>query len=143
MDSSSKKKVHITDDQEKRTFTSNLDQEDYQFQKRLPPTFPRRKNDVYINQKSPFIAQFSKCKSLLSNGEKEICIHGLGASVNTAVNLALQLKSYFLDTVVLDTNTSTVNLVDDYIPTTNKGRHRTEYRKNSAILIKIRHVTNS
>lgn len=117
--------------------------EDYRFAKRLPPTFPRRRNDVYINQKSPFIVQFNKCKSLLSNGEKEICIHGLGASVNTAVNLALQLKSFFLDTVVLDSNTSTVNLVDDFIPTTNRGKCKTETRKNSAIHITIRHVTNS
>lgn len=120
---------------------SDLDVEEYRFQKRLPPTFPRHKNDVYINHKSPFIAQFNKCKSLLSNGDKEICIHGLGASVNTAINLALQLKSYFLDTVVLDTNTSTVNLVDDFIPTTNKGKYRTEFRKNSAVHIKIRYVT--
>lgn len=122
---------------------SNLELEEYQIIKRLPPTFPRRKNDVFINQKSPFIAQFNKCKSLISNGEMEICIHGLGASVNTAVNLALQLKAYFLDTVVLHTNTSTVTLVDDYIPSSNKGKYRTEYRKNSAIHITVRLVKNS
>lgn len=122
---------------------SNLETEDYRIQKRLPPTFPRRKNDVFVNQKSPFIAQFNKCKSLLSNGEKEICIHGLGASVNTAVNLALQIKSYFLDTVELDTNTSTVTLVDDFIPTTDKRKYHTEYRKNSAIHIKVKYVVNA
>lgn len=119
---------------------TDIDPEEYQIIKRLPPTFPRRKNDVFINQKSPFIAQFNKCKSLISNGEKEICIHGLGASVNTAVNLALQLKAYFLDTVVLHPNTSTVTLVDDYIPSSNKGKYRTEYRKNSAIHITVRLV---
>ena len=120
----------------------NVETEDYQILKRLPPTFPRRKNDVFINQKSPFIAQFNKCKSLISNGEKEICIHGLGASVNTAVNLALQLKAYFLGTVALDTNTSTVTLVDDYLPSSNKGKYRTEYRKNSAIHITVRLVNS-
>lgn len=121
----------------------NPESEDYQIVKRLPPTFPRRKNDVFVNQKSSFIAQFNKCKSLITNGEKEMCIHGLGASVNTAVNLALQLKSYFLDTIVLDTNTSTVTLVDDYIPSSNKGKYRTEFRKNSAIHITVRNVNSS
>ncbi|KFM66911.1 Ribonuclease P protein subunit p20, partial [Stegodyphus mimosarum] len=106
------------------------------FEKRLPATFPRRKNDVYINQKSNFIAQFNKCKSMLANEEKEIVIHGLGAAVNTAVNLALQLKSSFSESnLTLEASTSTVDLVDDMI---SEDGHRFQYRKNSAIHIKIK-----
>lgn len=38
-------------------------------------------------------------------------IHGMGAAVNRAVNLALQIESKFLGTVQLSVNTSTTTLV--------------------------------
>lgn len=119
---------------------SNADA-DYLFAKRTNPKLPKNRNDVYVNQKSSFIAQFNKCKTLLSS-EKEICIHGLGAAVNTAVNLALQLKTFYLETVTLETTTSTVELLDDFIPRTPVGRQRTVKRKNSAIHIKIKQVSD-
>nr|XP_015916314.1 ribonuclease P protein subunit p20 [Parasteatoda tepidariorum] len=113
--------------------------DDYLFQKRLPPSLPRRPNDVYVNQKTPFIAQFNKCKTLLSK-EKEIHIHGLGAAVNTAVNLALQLKTFYLNTIVLDTTTSSVELIDDFTPLNGKFKPKTNTRKNSVIHIKLTNV---
>lgn len=113
---------------------------DYLFTKRYPK-LPKSRSDVYVNQKSSFIAQFNKCKTLLSS-EKEICIHGLGAAVNTAVNLALQLKTFYLETVTLETTTSTVELLDDFTPQTPVGRHRAVKRRNSAIHIKIKQVSD-
>ncbi|KAG8200246.1 hypothetical protein JTE90_021901 [Oedothorax gibbosus] len=118
----------------------SVDDPDYLFTKRLPPKLPKSRSDVYVNQKSSFVAQFNKCKSLLSS-EKEIRIHGLGAAVNTAVNLALQLKTFYLETVTLEATTSTVDLIDDFTPRTPVGRHRTVKRKNSAIHIKMKQVS--
>ncbi|KAF8763572.1 ribonuclease P protein subunit p20-like [Argiope bruennichi] len=113
---------------------------DYRIERRPTPRLPKRKNDVYVNQKTPFMGQFNKCKSLLNN-EKEIIIHGLGAAVNTAVNLALQLKTFYSDTVTLEATTSTVDLIDDHH--FSSGDYRAESRKNSAIHIKLAHVTAS
>ncbi|CAL1262777.1 unnamed protein product [Larinioides sclopetarius] len=130
-------------DREMRTPRSNREESfdsDYRIERRPTPRLPKRKNDVYVNQKTPFIGQFNKCKSLL-NSEKEIIIHGLGAAVNTAVNLALQLKSFYSDAVALEATTSTVDLIDDHH--SSSGDHRAENRKNSAIHIKLAYVTTS
>jgi ribonuclease P/MRP protein subunit RPP20 len=110
---------------------------DYILRKRLPPRLPRRNNDIYITNKSnhqvcicrihPIIedlriftmtnhvfhvqGQLSRCEKLLNDGESDIVIHGLGAAVPRAVNLALQLKAKHLGTVEVAVNTSTVDVV--------------------------------
>ena len=58
-------------------------------------------------------SELSKCQKILEDGEKEVFIHGMGAAVNRAVNLALQLESKFLGTVQLTVNTSTTTLVGE------------------------------
>lgn len=62
--------------------------------------------------------QLSRCEKLLNDGESEIVIHGLGAAVPRAVNLALHLKSKHLGTIEVAVNTSTVDIVGGYIPYT-------------------------
>ncbi|GFT82202.1 ribonuclease P protein subunit p20 [Nephila pilipes] len=110
---------------------------DYRIERRITPRLPKRKNDVYVNQKTSFVGQLNKCKSLLLS-EKEIHIHGLGAAVNTAVNLALQLKSFYMNTITLEATTSTVDLIDDH-HSLSTG-HSVENRRNSAIHIKLAQV---
>ncbi|GFU32177.1 ribonuclease P protein subunit p20 [Trichonephila clavipes] len=112
----------------------------YRIERRLTPRLPKRKNVFYVNQKTSFMGQFNKCKSLLAS-ETEIHVHGLGASVNTAVNLALQLKSFYADNITLEATTSTVDLIDDHHSPQNG--HRVENRKNSAIHIKIAQMAAS
>lgn len=51
---------------------------------------------------------------LLESGQNEIIIHGLGAAVTIAVNIALQLQDKFHGTVKLAVNTSTVDIVGKY-----------------------------
>ncbi|KAJ4442700.1 hypothetical protein ANN_04289 [Periplaneta americana] len=82
--------------------------------KRLPPRLPRRNNDVYITNKSNYQGQLSRCEKLLNDGESEIVIHGLGAAVPRAVNLALHLKSKHLGTIEVAVNTSTVDIVANH-----------------------------
>ncbi|XP_047121506.1 ribonuclease P protein subunit p20-like isoform X1 [Schistocerca piceifrons] len=84
---------------------------DHVLRKRLPPRLPRRKQDIYITNKSNYKGQLARSEKLLESGEPEIVIHGLGAAVTRAVNLALQLKEKFLGTVELSVNTSTVDIV--------------------------------
>lgn len=69
-----------------------FDPEEYTLRKRLPRRLPKRRNDVYVNMKTNFKAQLSRCEKLINNGENELFIHGLGNACNRAINLALQLK---------------------------------------------------
>ncbi|GFS32074.1 ribonuclease P protein subunit p20 [Trichonephila inaurata madagascariensis] len=109
----------------------------YRIERRLTPRLPKRKMAFFFNQKNPFLGNST---GFLAS-ETEIHVHGLGASVNTAVNLALQLKSFYADTITLEATTSTVDLIDDHHSPQNG--HRVENRKNSAIHIKIAQMATS
>jgi ribonuclease P/MRP protein subunit RPP20 len=114
-----------------------LDQEEYTLRKRLPRKFPKRKTDVYVNRKTDFKAQIARCMKLLESGNNEIYIHGLGAAVNRAINLALQIKKTGLGTIDLAANTSTVELTDDFEPEKDDLEPETRSRNNSAIHIRV------
>jgi len=45
-----------------------------------------------VNRKTDFAAQLERCQKLLDSSEQEVRIHGLGAAINRAINLALQLE---------------------------------------------------
>lgn len=110
---------------------------DHVLRKRLPPRLPRRKQDIYITNKSNYKGQLARSEKLLESGEPEIVIHGLGAAVTRAVNLALQLKEKFLGTVELSVNTSTVDIVDDLEPLEDQAEYETNTRQNSSVHIRV------
>lgn len=58
--------------------------------------------------------QLYKCEKLFDKGASELVIHGLGAAVYKAANLALRLKEIHHETLDLDVRTSTVALVGTY-----------------------------
>ncbi|KDR22132.1 ribonuclease P protein subunit p20 [Zootermopsis nevadensis] len=105
--------------------------------KRLPPRLPRRNNDIYITNKSNYQSQLVRCEKLLNDGESDIVIHGLGAAIPQAVNLALQLKTKHLGTVEVAVNTSTVDIVDDLEPIHDEGEYGTQTRQNSSVHIRV------
>lgn len=111
--------------------------EEYTFRKRLPPKWPRRKNDVYVTRKSHFAAQLERCQKLLDSGEQELYIHGLGAAVSRAIHLALQLKRRLHGSIDVDVSTATVNLCDDFTPEMDHLNSDSQTRNNSAIHIRI------
>lgn len=113
------------------------DPAEYTLRKRLPPKLPKRKIDVYVTRKTNFKAQLDRSKKLLDQGENEIFIHGLGAAISRAINLSLKLKAMYLDTVDISTNTSTVEVVDDYEPTTDDGELVSLTRNTSAVHIRV------
>uniref|UniRef100_A0A8C8RK72 Ribonuclease P protein subunit p20 n=1 Tax=Pelusios castaneus TaxID=367368 RepID=A0A8C8RK72_9SAUR len=111
--------------------------------RRLPPRLPRRRGDVYVNMKTDFKAQLSRCQKLLGPGGgcTEICIHGLGLAINRAINIALQLQAAGAGTLRLDANTSTVELTDALEPGDGADDTRqplARARNNSAIHIRVR-----
>ncbi|KAL6433004.1 hypothetical protein ACFW04_006356 [Cataglyphis niger] len=71
--------------------------------------------DIYVHNKTSFKVQLYKCEKLFDKGASELIIHGLGATVFKAVNLALQLKKIHHGTLDLDIKTSTVSLQDELV----------------------------
>lgn len=61
-----------------------------------------------------FQAQLDKCCDLLTKGESEIILHGLGAAIQRCCNLALQLEVLFSGTCQIEVNTGTVDVVGEY-----------------------------
>lgn len=113
-----------------------IDNEEYAFRKRLPKKLPTRKCDVYVTRKTDFKGQLERCQKKLDDGNV-VYVHGLGAAVNRAINLALQLKQRGLGSVELAVHTSTVELTDDLEPLTDEHDADTMSRNNSAVHIRV------
>lgn len=62
-----------------------------------------------------FQGQLSQCEKLISEGEDEIVLHGIGAAIARTINLALQFSEKHQGAFELHVETSTVTLVGQYI----------------------------
>eukprot|EP01136_Pigoraptor_vietnamica_P028083 Opistho-1_new@85210 len=105
--------------------------------KRAPLRLPNRKNDLYVTRNTEFPAQLDRAQKLLDAGFDEIFIHGLGAAINRAINLALRLQEQHKGTLSVAANTSTVELVDDIDPADASQLPGEQRRNNSAIHIRV------
>ncbi|XP_041979667.1 ribonuclease P protein subunit p20-like isoform X1 [Aricia agestis] len=105
--------------------------------KRLPIRPIEGDNVIFITKKTNFKAQLDKCCDILSKGEKEIVLHGLGAAIQRCCNLALQLEILFSGACKIEVNTGTVDIVDDLEPLTDDVDYGTQVRHSSSIHIRI------
>ncbi|KAG2467691.1 ribonuclease P protein subunit p20 [Polypterus senegalus] len=120
-----------------------MDPAEYTLRKRLPRKLPKRRNDIYINMKTNFRTQLTRCQKLLDSGQfTDICIHGLGLAVHRAINIALQLQANSFGELQISANTSTVELVDDLEPEVDHAERITQIRSNSAIHIRVFHAAS-
>lgn len=55
--------------------------------------------------------QLDNCIDLLSKGEKEIVLHGLGAAIQRTCNLAVQIQLAFPGTHDIEVNTDTIDVI--------------------------------
>ncbi|VDL74796.1 unnamed protein product [Nippostrongylus brasiliensis] len=78
-----------------------------------------------------------RIEEMLHNKENEIYIHGLGASLNRAMVLALEVQKTFTDAISLNVTTSTVNVTDDLFPLSDEYEMGIRNRPLSAIQIHI------
>ncbi|KAL0882992.1 hypothetical protein ABMA27_016480 [Loxostege sticticalis] len=109
----------------------------YAVKKRLPIRPVEGDNVIFITKKTNFKAQLDKCCDLLTKGEKEIILHGLGAAIQRCCNLALQLEILFSGTCQIEVNTGTVDLVDDLEPLTDDLDFGAQVRHSSSIHIRV------
>ncbi|XP_022116915.2 ribonuclease P protein subunit p20-like isoform X1 [Pieris rapae] len=109
----------------------------YALKKRLPLRPKEGDNVIFITKKTNFKAQLDKCCDLLTKGEKDIILHGLGAAIQRCCNLALQVEALFAGTCQIEVNTGTVDLVDDLEPLTDDLEFSAQVRHSSSIHIRI------
>ncbi|KAH0951732.1 hypothetical protein HN011_001710 [Eciton burchellii] len=98
-----------------------------------------RKSDkeIYVNNKTNFKGQLYKCEKFFDKGASELIIHGLGAAVYKACNLALRLKEIHYGTLEFDIKTSTVTLTDELETLDDDAEDKINNRQNSAIHIRV------
>jgi DNA-binding protein len=109
--------------------------------KRAPLRRIPRITDIYVRRKRPVQSYLQRVRSLFEN-HKETCvtIHGLGAALLSAIEVALSVKHFYKnDQLKLETTTSTVTLIDD-IEFTNDEEPCVEKRRNNAIHIKLHYM---
>lgn len=82
------------------------------FKKRPPPKSFSRTNDLYVTNKTDFVAQYKKCLDILNSETGEVFLHAIGNAINRAINLALKLDEEF--GYKYECNTSTINLTGSW-----------------------------
>ncbi|KAI9094034.1 ribonuclease P protein subunit p20 [Phlyctochytrium arcticum] len=111
--------------------------------KRAPQRAPTLANDIYVSRKSNFIGLLKRGQKILDDEQyTTLTIHGLGAAMKRAIELALRLKEDNLDRISWTIETSTVNLVDDVEPEDVDDDLVSETRQNSSIHICIRKISH-
>jgi len=119
-----------------KTTESSIPDEEFVIRKRLPRSLPREHNDVYVTRKTPIKVQLNRCQELLDSGEV-VYVHGLGAAVSRALNVALAIKQNNCGSVDFDVRTATVNLVDDIDYADEDRLPSVQTRPNSVVHIKL------
>lgn len=99
-----------------------------------------KRQDIYVSRKSNFQALYQRALKLLNDdsmgeGTGTVTLHGLGASIEKCVELALKIKE--TQHAKLETTTSSEELVDEVMPATDDDLPSWSVRVNSAIHIKI------
>ena len=118
--------------------SSKRSEESFIRQRRSPQKqTPKQKNDIYVNKQSDFKCQLERAQKLLDSGYNEIFIHGLGAAINRAVNLALQLKERGHGSIEISAQTSSTQVVDDFRSLDEEQESYSETRTKSSIKIKV------
>ena len=118
--------------------SSKRSEESFVRQRRSPQKqTPKQKNDIYVNKQSDFKCQLERAQKLLDSGYNEIFIHGLGAAINRAVNLALQLKERGHGSIEISAQTSSTQVVDDFRSLDEEQESYSETRTKSSIKIKV------
>ena len=99
-------------------------------------------NDFYITKRTNTVLLVKKVLEILKGKDKSkeslfVNIHGMGAAVDAAIKVSLQIEEEMGGKVVCSPTTSTVSLIDEYQPLLPHLPPVTQVRNNSAIHVKI------
>ncbi|XP_076037378.1 ribonuclease P protein subunit p20 [Oratosquilla oratoria] len=113
----------------------NVDEEEGFVRRRLPRHLPKRYNDIYVNNNSNFKSQLQRGLTVLKESGC-VLVHGLGAAVPRAINLAQSLQDNCHGEVTLDIRTGTVTLTED-LQWVSDGTIDPQTKNSSSIHIKV------
>ncbi|KAG0237164.1 ribonucleases P/MRP protein subunit pop7 [Actinomortierella wolfii] len=115
-----------------------IPKEEASIRKRAPLRPPTLINDIYVTNSSSYKGQLYRAKKLLvEDGLDYILLHAVGAAIERAIAVAMGVSEACSGQVRCHTETSTVKLVDDVVPTDTEKDLDTQTRNNSAITIRI------
>ncbi|KAF9585857.1 ribonucleases P/MRP protein subunit pop7 [Lunasporangiospora selenospora] len=106
--------------------------------KRAPLRPATTYSDIYVTKTSSYKGQLVRAKKLLlQDGRSSISIRAMGAAIERAVSLAMSISAACSNQVRCQTETYTVDLVDDVIPLDTEKDFDVNCRQNSAIHIRV------
>lgn len=75
-------------------------------------------NEIFVSSRSSHPALVKKARKILSSqeGKASVIIHGMGATTERAVDVAVELVSSSKGSLIMSPTTSTVALIDDFEP---------------------------
>lgn len=83
--------------------------------KRVPIRSESTKDDVYVTRNARFGALRARCRQRLDKS-KRVVVHGLGAAVSRACDVALAVQNDSGGRVTLQVKTGSLAVFDDYMP---------------------------
>ncbi|KAF8985533.1 ribonucleases P/MRP protein subunit pop7 [Entomortierella lignicola] len=120
------------------TKRARISKDDATLRKRAPLRPPTLVTDIYVTQTSSYKGQLTRAKKLLvEDGHSFIVLHAMGAAIERAIGLAMGISDSCSGQVRCQTETATVDIVDDVIPTDTEKDLETNSRQNSAVHIRI------
>lgn len=75
-----------------------------------------QKNEFFVSRGTKKVVVLKKATKLLDGEFDEVIIHGMGAAIYKAIDIAQDLVSKSLGELVMSPTTSTETLIDDYEP---------------------------
>ncbi|KAF9116437.1 ribonucleases P/MRP protein subunit pop7 [Mortierella sp. AM989] len=120
------------------TKRARISKDEATLRKRAPLRPPTLITDIYVTQTSSYKGQLTRAKKLLiEDGHPFIILHAMGAAIERAINLAMGISNACSGQVRCQTETATVDIVDDVIPVNTERDLETNNRQNSAVHIRV------
>ncbi|KAF9361451.1 ribonucleases P/MRP protein subunit pop7 [Mortierella sp. AD094] len=133
-----KRAIHAEVVDKPETKRARISKDEASLRKRTPLRPQTLVTDIYVTQTSSYKGQLTRAKKLLvEDGHPFIILHAMGAAIERAIGLAMGISNACSGQVRCQTETATVNLVDDVIPTDTEKDLETNKRQNSAVHIRI------
>jgi hypothetical protein len=110
---------------------------EYRFVKHPAPKQKPKKTDIFVSRKSRRTHLVKRINKMLFKGQTCV-VHGLGAAIQPAIELCLELNRRWDGKLKLECLTDTVALMDELQPLQTGLEAKVETRFNSSIQITIK-----
>uniref|UniRef100_A0A1I7X7E5 Ribonuclease P n=1 Tax=Heterorhabditis bacteriophora TaxID=37862 RepID=A0A1I7X7E5_HETBA len=95
---------------------------------------------IWLMRRTNMQSQIKRIEDLLNNQSDQVYVHGLGASLNKALTLTVELQKKFSGAVQYHINTSTINVTDDLFPMSDEFELGVRNRPLSAVHVRLHRI---